>query len=107
VAHLQAQLALATSEITRLRETFAIAAAAASTSTNNTAAAAPGALLMAALLPCSPSTQADPTSLNPAAATGTPEELPPQQLQPAAPESVESRQPPSPVSCEHSPPLLL
>ncbi len=55
VAHLQAQLALATSEIARLRETFAIAAAAAASTSTANAAAASGALLMAALQPRSPS----------------------------------------------------
>jgi hypothetical protein len=95
VAHLQAQLALATSEITRLRETFAMAAASTSTSYG----AAPGPLLMAALLPCSSSPQADKTlsaELNP---TATPDQ--------EAPACIKSRQPQSPTSCEHSLPLLL
>ncbi|CAK9215721.1 unnamed protein product [Sphagnum troendelagicum] len=55
VAHLQAQLALTTSEIARLRETFTIAAAAAASTSTANAAAASGALLMAALQPRSPS----------------------------------------------------
>lgn len=96
MAHLQAQLALATSEITRLRETFAMATAA-STSTNN--GATPGPLLMAALLPCSPSPQADKTLSAALNLTATPEQ--------GAPACIISRQPQSPTSCEHSLPMLL